>query len=276
MNKRFQAGIAAAVLAATVLAVAGLGTAGAAPARADLAVTLTGSPGTVTVGGQVTYTSTVTNNGPDTATSVTYRNWLPGKASLVSSTAGQGSCAASKPYVLCSLGTLTSGQSTTVTIVVMANKPGLVVDHARVRADQRDSHPRSNDASTKTTVSYRANLAVSLAGSPGAVKVGGQVTYTSTVTNSGPDAATNVNYRNWLPGRASLVSSSASQGSCAGSRPFVLCSLGSLASGQSATVTVVVKANKAGLIVDHVRVRADQRDPHPKNNVHSVKTHVTK
>jgi hypothetical protein len=50
------------------------------------------------------------------------------------------------------LGTLTNGQSVTVTIVVTANKPGLMVDHARVHADQRDPHPRNNDASTKTHV----------------------------------------------------------------------------------------------------------------------------
>ena len=277
MKKRIYAVATAGLVAAAAVAAIGLGSAGAAPpARADLAVTLSGSPSTVTAGDQVTYTSTVTNNGPDTANNVTYRNWLPGKASLVSATPSQGSCAGSKPFVLCSLGTLANGGSATVTIVVKANKPGLMVDHARVRADERDQHPRNNDASTKTQVSFRSNVAVTLSGSPSSVKVGDQVTYTSTVTNNGPDTATNVTYRNWLPGKASLVSATASQGSCAGNKPFVLCSLGTLTNGQSATVTIVVKANKAGLMIDHARARADQRDPHSKNNAVHVKTHVTK
>jgi uncharacterized repeat protein (TIGR01451 family) len=178
--------------------------------------------------------------------------------------------------VLCSLGTLANGGSATVTIVVTANKPGLMIDYVRARSDQRDQHPRNNDASTKTHVSFKADLALALAGSPSSVTKGSQVTYTATVTNNGPDTATHVTLRNWLPGKASLASSTPSQGSCAGSKPFVLCSLGTLTSGGSATVTIVVTTNKAGLMVDHSRVRADQRDQHPRNNAKSVKTQVTK
>jgi uncharacterized repeat protein (TIGR01451 family) len=263
-------------LAALVASLAVVASASAKSSAADLAVTLSRSPSTVTAGDQVTYTSQVTNNGPDQATNVTLRNWLPGKASFVSATPGQGSCAGSKPFVLCSLGTIASGGSTTVTIVVTANKPGLMVDHVRVRSDLRDKHLRDNDASTKTQVSFRANLDVSLTGSPTSVKVGDQVTYTAKITNNGPDQATNVTLRNWLPGKAIFVSATPGQGSCAGTKPYVLCSVGTLASGGSTTVTIVVKANKSGLMVDHVRVRADQRDPHPRNNVVSVKTHVTK
>jgi uncharacterized repeat protein (TIGR01451 family) len=150
MKKRLSAGLLTvfAVAAAAVLAAPTQ----AAPARADLGVTLSGSPATVAAGAQVTYTSTITNAGPDTATNVTYRNWLPGKASLVSATPAQGSCAGNKPFVLCSLGTLANGQSTTVTIVVTVNKSGLMVDHARVRAAERDPHPRNNVRSVRTQV----------------------------------------------------------------------------------------------------------------------------
>jgi len=151
VNRRLRT-LAAGALALTAALLVGLGSAAAAPAKADLSVALAGSPGTVSEGAQVTYTATVTNNGPDTATNVTLRNWLPGKASLVSSTPSQGSCAGSKPYVLCSLGTLTNGGSATVTIVVTANKTGLMVDHSRVRADQRDQHPHNNAQSVKTHV----------------------------------------------------------------------------------------------------------------------------
>jgi uncharacterized repeat protein (TIGR01451 family) len=265
-------------LAAAVAALALVGSAAAKPDRADLSVSLTGSPSTVTAGGQVTYTATVTNNGPDTATNVTLRDWLvAGKGSVVSAAGGQGSCAMAKPFVLCSLGTLTNGQSTTVTIVVTANKPGLTIDHARVRSDQRDPKPRNNDAGVKTLVSFAANLSLALTGAPSSIKVGAQVTYTATVTNNGPDTATNVTLRDWLVvGKGSLVSATSGQGSCASAKPLVLCSLGTLTKGQSTTVTIVVTASKAGLMVDHARVRADQRDLHPRNNMAAVRTHVTK
>ncbi len=94
-----------------------------------------------------------------------------------------------------------------------------------------------------------SELAFRLSGSPASVNTGQQVTYTATVTNSGSGAAGNVAFEDLLPGKASLVSTTPSQGSCNGN-PTVVCSLGALNAGASATVTIVVTANQPGSMTD--------------------------
>src|SRR4029079_8343246 len=60
---------------------------------ADLAITKTDSPDPVITGNDVTYTVTVTNNGPDAATSVTVTDNLPAETTFVScSSTGGGVC----------------------------------------------------------------------------------------------------------------------------------------------------------------------------------------
>ncbi len=100
-----------------------------------------------------------------------------------------------------------------------------------------------------------SNVDLRLSGSPASVNTGQQVTYTATVTNSGNGAAGNVAFQDLLPGKASLVSTTPSQGSCNGN-PTVVCSLGALNAGASATVTIVVTANQPGSMTDHGWVSA--------------------
>jgi uncharacterized repeat protein (TIGR01451 family) len=91
-------------------------------AQADLSVTKTDSPDPVTARSDVTYTVTVTNSGPATATGVTLVDQLP-EAVFVSATASQGSCARSGKgrrdgTRTCDLGSLAPGATATVTIVL--------------------------------------------------------------------------------------------------------------------------------------------------------------
>src|SRR5579871_6996814 len=95
----------------------------------------------------------------------------------------------------------------------------------------------------------QSNLALRLTGSPGAVNTGQQVTYTATVVNTGHRTDGSAGFKDWIPGGASFVSASASQGGCSGN-PVVTCNLGSLARGASAAVTIVVTANQAGQMTD--------------------------
>src|ERR1041385_4241863 len=86
---------------------------------ADLALTQTASPTTVESGSNVTYTITVTNNGPD-ATSATIIDNLPSGASLVScASTGSGVCNNSpvaNPHTV-TYASLASGETETITIV---------------------------------------------------------------------------------------------------------------------------------------------------------------
>ena len=104
------------------------------------------------------------------------------------------------------------------------------------------------------------DLHLKLSGSPRAVVVGQQVVYSATVTNGGSASLADAAFRDVVPGKASFVSASASQGSCSGS-PVVVCDLGSLAGGASATVTVTVTANDAGLMIDQGSVSTSTNGP---------------
>ena len=100
-----------------------------------------------------------------------------------------------------------------------------------------------------------AALELRLAGSPGSLFVGQQVTYSGTVANDGGPVASAA-FEDRLPGRVSVVSASASQGSCT-TGPEVVCDLGGLAAGASATVTITATANAPGLLVDRGWVSAN-------------------
>jgi uncharacterized repeat protein (TIGR01451 family) len=87
---------------------------------ADLVMVKTASPDPAQVGQQLTYTLTITNNGPSTATNVIVTDTLSADVTHVSTTPSQGSC--SLPTgVTCELGDINNGASATVTIVVTVN-----------------------------------------------------------------------------------------------------------------------------------------------------------
>ena len=82
----------------------------AAQGTADLAISKVADHKTVTLGGTVTYTVTVTNLGPDSATGVVFGDPIPDQLNLVDSTCGAVSA-------FCTAESLASGDSATLTIV---------------------------------------------------------------------------------------------------------------------------------------------------------------
>src|SRR6186997_1231180 len=97
------------------------------------------------------------------------------------------------------------------------------------------------------------------------VTLGGEITYTITVTNGGPDAANGVEVDDNLPSQLDFVSSNPSQGSCKGSNN-ISCELGTLQNGGSATVTIRVKPKKAQQYVNTASVKSADTDPVSANN----------
>ncbi len=119
---------------------------------ADLAVTVTGSPGSVVVGAPITYLVTVTNTGPTTAANVILNNSLPAGSTLISSRASQGAVALAGTALTGNLGTLAPGASATVTIVVSSASVASDVDTASVTSDAYDPNPANNTASATVGV----------------------------------------------------------------------------------------------------------------------------
>ena len=241
---------------------------------ADLSVAETDSPDPVTVGENLIYTVTVTNNGPDAATGVVLRDTLSEGMMHVSSTVSQGSCSQAAGVVTCDLGSLADGSSATVTIVVTSTEPGGITNTAYGEANETDPDPSNNTATTTTIVNPAADLSVSQSGSPDPVKRRKKLTYTMTVTNQGPSAAKGLKLVNKLPDKVSFVSATGSQGTCFQEGDKVTCHLRELAQGATAQVTIIIKPRAAGIIENAVNVTSSVPDPIISNNRSKMTTTV--
>ena len=98
--------------------------------------------------------------------------------------------------------------------------------------------------------------------------------YTIVVVNRGPDAAGGVTLVDALPGSQLFVGASSTLGTCSGTST-VTCSLGTLASGGSATMRITVRPRVAGTIVNTVSVSSTTPgDPNALNSVATATTSV--
>ncbi len=150
-------------------------TASYVPISGDLAVTQSASPNPVTVTAPLTYTMVVTNRGPATQTGVTLSHTLPPDAAFVSSNPASPTCALASGTVTCALGSMASGESRTVSIVVRPSTTGTLTSTAVVSGDQPDPDTANNAASTSTTVKGQPAIAISdvtrVEGGPGTTAV---------------------------------------------------------------------------------------------------------
>lgn len=118
------------------------------------------------------------------------------------------------------------------------------------------------------------DLGVSKVDSSDPSRAGRDLTYTLTVTNNGPNPATGVTATDTLPSGLAARSSTASQGTCSGTTT-VTCALGDLASGASATVTIVIRPTAAGTITNTASVSGNQPDPNSANNTATQDTAIS-
>ncbi|MCA1552837.1 MAG: DUF11 domain-containing protein, partial [Chloroflexi bacterium] len=99
-------------------------------------------------------------------------------------------------------------------------------------------------------------------------------TYTALVTNNGPSAATNVLLVDSLPISLTYRSASSSQGSCGGATT-VMCNLGAMSNGGTATVIIAATTNVTGVIANTLGLASDTNDPNTSNNTQLVTATVT-
>lgn len=240
---------------------------------ADLGVTKTVDDAAPTVGDNVVFTITIHNNGPSDATNVVLTDQLPATLSFVSAAPSQGSY--NPGTGLWSIGTLTAaGPTSTATLTLTATvvDAGATTNTATVTgADQPDPNPANNSDSASLNGNPLADLDVVKSG-PAAVIPGDDVVYTIVVTNHGPSEATNVVVDDATPAGLVFVSNA---GACSTAYP---CSIGTLASGASATITTTytVPADYSGAnpIVNTATAGSDTPDPDPTNNQSSAQTGV--
>jgi uncharacterized repeat protein (TIGR01451 family) len=123
-------------------------------------------------------------------------------------------------------------------------------------------------------VGAQADVSILKTGPSGRQPTGRDMTYTISVSNSGPDPADGVIVTDTLPVSVTFVSATPSQGSCLHDSGVVTCDLGTLGSGGSATIAIVVKPTQAGTITNLASVTATTGDPVGANNTSSVDTSI--
>jgi uncharacterized repeat protein (TIGR01451 family) len=96
-----------------------------------------------------------------------------------------------------------------------------------------------------TITAAQADLGLSVVDSPDPVQVGSQLVYTNVVTNAGPDASQSTMLTATLPASVAFVLVQTTQGECSGVATLI-CPLGTLPAGASATVTIAVTPRSSG------------------------------
>ena len=163
----------------------------------DLGVALTASPNPVLVGQYLSYTLTVTNPGPASASSVMLTDTLPASVTFVSASPG---CVNLGGKAVCNAGTVPSGGSSSFTVVVTPTAAELITSTLSVTSSAPDSNAANNVAVNVTTVNGPPAITVQPASQ--AAIAGTNVTLQVAATGTPPLAFQWSFNRSDLPGAA--------------------------------------------------------------------------
>ncbi|QIG39214.1 DUF11 domain-containing protein [Microbacterium sp. 4R-513] len=232
------------------------------------------SPDAVPLGDQVEFTLTAENiPGPSnaTATDVVLTDALPDGLEFVSS-AGDG--AYDPATGLWTLDSIAPGATATRTVVATVTEAISFVNTVSLTSlTQIDSDPTNNSASVQVVGAVVADLSITKTADPAIARPGDHVTYTVVVANDGPNDATGVIAFDPFMPAAVIIDSSVTAGTFdEGTREWTI---GDLAAGADATLTVVIEVQRPGWTRNvAVVLGLDQTDPNLDNNVDDAELFV--
>jgi uncharacterized repeat protein (TIGR01451 family) len=261
-----------------------------APTGTDIAITMS-SPASVNAGGFVTFSITITNNGPGDAAMVTLADTLP--ATFQASTTTQGVCSHVGAVFTCNLGAMPAGSVAKVNVTVVAGTTSITNTAAVQLRDGSgnlllDTVGANNLASSTTNVTtpvvgggggggtVSADLEVKGSAKNGGPNQGTGDTFTWQIkNNTGNATAPNVVFTLPLPPSFQFTSAAASVGTCGGVPSGSLggtltCNLASLPGGQTWLVTVNFVPTVAGVFSTIGSANFTGNDTNISNNSFTV------
>ena len=224
-------------------------------------------------GDVVTFEITVTNNGPIDATSVNLADSLPAGLTATANNGGitQGSYIGETGEF--NIGTLLVGESATLTLegTVDAGQAGNTITNITTAAtgDQVDPSTVGDDLEETVAVGIPAADLVTvktLASGDATPDEGDIVTFEISITNNGPDAATNVSLTDLLPAGLTATANNGTTGAAGSYDPVTgVWTIPTIASGATTTLILegTVDAGQGGNTITNVTTAAtgDQFDP---------------
>ncbi|PYQ27173.1 MAG: hypothetical protein DMF56_21685 [Acidobacteria bacterium] len=215
----------------------------------------TGGP--FTAGQSISYTLTVGNNGPSTATSVQVTDT---PTNLTITNVSGGGC--SMPFPPCTIPSINSGGNVVLTVTATINAAGAFDNSATATPAETDSNNGNNTDNSGNNGTAAASADVSVVKTlttSGPFSAGQTISYTLTVANAGPSTATNINVTD-TPANLTITNVS---GACTS---FAPCVIASLASGANTVITVTATINATGAFDNSATATGTESDPNPGNN----------
>jgi uncharacterized repeat protein (TIGR01451 family)/CSLREA domain-containing protein len=241
---------------------------------ADLSLSKVVDNPTPNIGGTVVFTLTVSNAGPSAATGVTVHDVLPAGYTFVGDS---GSGSYNGGTGVWTVGTVSAGGSLSHAITATVNPTGLYTNAAQITGageNDPDSTPNNgvgngedDEASLATAPLGTADLSLSQVVDNPSPAYGATVTFTLTLANAGPSAATGVAVTDLLPAGYTYAGDS---GGGAYDSLTGLWTVGMVNAGASASLDLTATVNPAGPYVNGAEVTAASEfdpDSTPGNGV---------
>ncbi|MCA9010516.1 MAG: DUF11 domain-containing protein, partial [Planctomycetaceae bacterium] len=249
--------------------------------------------------GNLVYTITATNDGPSNASGVTLSDTeiitanLPTGVTLVSAI-GSGSTLFNATTGVWTIGNLAPGATATLTATLTVDgsaADNLVIDNTAelLTVNETDTDQNNNSASVSTDIDRNVDIEITKLATPTSVIAGsntGNLVYTVTARNLGPSNASGVTVSDTdvltlnLPPGVSLVSAIGS-GATSFNSATGIWTIGNLASGASATLTVTLSVGAAtsdnSTITNTATLNTvNETDTLPTNNSETVNVTVVR
>ena len=251
--------------------------------QADLVTTNIASPTSVAAGSNVTYTQSVTNNGPAAATSVSFTQSTPPNTNFQSIIIPSGwgcttPAVGATGTITCTDASLAVNGTAGFTIVLQVNSGTAsgtsIAETATATASNIVPNLTSNSATAVVVVgnASSANMTISKSATPSPnVPSGDPLIYTLGIANSGPGSATNVIVTDPLPTDVMYMSTNTNVGTCSEAGGTVTCLLGTMSNSATATIKILTIAGAPGTATNTASVIDDQMtSPNTSTQVETI------
>ena len=242
---------------------------------ADLQLDIDRDPALVVAGATVTYTLTVTNNGPSDALNVTITDSITPPVTVITATPPFTVQAGTPTVITWYVPGLVWGQGRELQLVVRVSpsSSGILTSTAVVGSSTPDNKPGNNQDSDEAPIYQLAGLHIEKKGSSSRFTRGGTLVYTLQVTNEGPSDARNVIISDTLP--FGVIFQKAVPPQTSGPSPLVWRRNVLQADGVwTIEVTVVVDPATMGPLLNRACAGSDAPDCDPSDNCDSEQTFI--